>query len=167
VRRGEFAVLLGLAKVYRKTQTPAGRTKSIEAIMSLCAVVPEGYKRLAQHSADVLSDLVVDACGSPSPGDLDDAQVLELYAVVLLGQVAECLFHAAEHDWNHRAESRGKEDEGAWHLAWWQLGADKVLVNNPQIVRGLLSRLDSDAAEMVLAAVTALVTLHALAVVTG
>jgi len=92
----DLAVVAGLVRVHRRCLSSAGRAKSLEGMMSVCAVVPDGYYSLA-GSSDALDEVVKDACDGCG-GEGRDGEVAEagdgmrnLYAVVLLGQLAEHL----------------------------------------------------------------------------
>ena len=206
VRRNDCRVLIGLAMMYERCETKATRAKALEGIMSVCALVPEAYDCfLDSHRA--FGRLVLDAsetCADCSgEGDDPEASMCKLYAVVLLGQIAEHLLvrvesstvcHAPtllakkEEGLNDSLEeltlqfsppkttvllpARGPEtkpSEAPPHdlalTARTREGLAKILIAG--VVPGLLSCLDSDAPEMILAASSALITLNALARLSG
>lgn len=105
VSEDECSVIVGLARLHRRCRSRAARTKCLEGIMSICAVVPDGYLPIIASPLcpGAVGEVVKDACrqsGDPSDtvgqGDAEAAAMHDLYAVVLLGQLAEFLFDRAD-----------------------------------------------------------------------
>ena len=204
VRRNDCKVLIGLGMIYERCGTEATRAKALEGIMSVCAVVPEAYDCFLD-SDSAFRRLVLDAsetCADCSgEGDDAEASMCKLYAVVLLGQIAEhllvrvesstvchvpTLLAKIEEGLNDSLEeltlqfsppkttvllpASGREtkpSEAQPHdlASRTREGLAKILIAG--LVPGLLSCLDSDAPEMILAASSALITLNALTRLSG
>jgi hypothetical protein len=160
VRSREYAVLVGLATAYGRCISSSARAKTLEGIMSVCAVVPEGCEQLVVRSHATLDEVVKDACGSQVAAGSEEV-MLDLYAVVFLGQVAEYFFEHTDQAVGESLTGAAVKGRAGGEWGGVDLGMQRVLAEG--VARGLLARLDSDAPEMVLAAATALVTLNALA----
>jgi hypothetical protein len=160
VRSREYAVLVGLATAYGRCVSSSARAKTLEGIMSVCAVVPEGCEQLVLRSHATLDEVVKDACGSHVAAGCEEV-MLDLYAVVFLGQVAEYFFEHADQAAEEPSAGAAVKGGAGGGGGGGDLGMPRVLAEG--VAGGLLARLDSDAPEMVLAAATALVTLNALA----
>ena len=117
-----LAVLGGLAELHKHCRSRAARTKCLEGIMSVCAVVPDGYLSMIARPGAV-GEVVQDACCASSDtvrgnDEEEVAAMHDLYAVVLLGQLVEFLLDRADHSVSlSRLITRQQENEGGLNEA--------------------------------------------------